>query len=127
MVFVGEADPVAGGMPDVDMRPTAERTGGEGRGEISGIESMREVWGFEIDEYTLSVEGAIRPLGGGVFWAVDEDNAVGMRVEGGDAAACVVGGLVDGLGEAGLDMNDLDTIAVEDFTGGIRTDVIDDA
>lgn len=43
VIFVGEADPVTGGMPDVDVRSTAERAGGEGWGEISGIERVRNV------------------------------------------------------------------------------------
>lgn len=73
------------------------------------------------------MEGAVGPLGSRVFGAVDEDDAIDVRVEGGDTTARVVGGLVDGLGAAGLDINDLDTTPVEDFPGGVGSDVIDDA
>lgn len=72
-IVIGETDPIAARMNDMDMGSSAKGTGGKGRNQIARIERDRVIGLLQVDEDSLATGWAVSPFRCGVLGAEDEE------------------------------------------------------
>ncbi len=124
VVFIGEADPISGCLPDMHMGATAQGAGSEWPGEIARVQVAGRPRVRSGDDHSLAVTRVVLPVRRGMLRAEDEHHLKIMGVKGGHTAACAVARAVHDPRLARAPMHHLDPVAVEFVARRVGTRII---
>lgn len=124
MVFISEGDPLPVSAERVHVRSASQRASSKWSHDITRVEVHGSLRIVGVNDHSAPMKCGILPVGVWVFWTMNENNTVVSGTGGRHSAIRLIAGLEQNLHFAGVNVNSLYPIAIEDISGFVTSHVV---